>query len=445
MKKVWLLFALMLVLLPLAASAEGGTIDVRLDADFLYDQARGTVPYINQQRTNNEKSWYWNRDNTTKTTVLNLKALTYDAGLETIAMQRAAEIAVRYDVDRHLRPDNSKWSTIYNTRWPTSYTSTIYKGECIAAGPKTSAAAVINWWAEQGNYAAQLNRRTLLNEHFTHIGVGCVRVNGNLYWTILLSSKTTSDAGTALSGPATVQASLSVLQSNGLTVGAPLQTEFLLGLGATMQAPGVQADCNNCYTTVPVTLLNPAWQVTGDAVTFADGMLTGVAEGSATLSWSGASVACTVREWSEPEYAWALNEATVTATRAKISDPSIVETETVKASVALTPPANAKDGVVRLSSLPFLNPAFEKQNREVTIPALSKLRTLRLPLDTVTVAAEAFAGTACQTVILPEGCASIGSRAFADCTQLLYIHVPEEIEVADDAFAGCVNAVIDRD
>ena len=80
MKKVWLLFALMLVLLPLAASAEGGTIDVRLDADFLYDQARGTVPYINQQRTNNEKSWYWNSDNTTKTTVLNLKALTYDAG-----------------------------------------------------------------------------------------------------------------------------------------------------------------------------------------------------------------------------------------------------------------------------------------------------------------------------------------------------------------------------
>ena len=68
-----------------------------------------------------------------------------------------------------------------------------------------------------------------------------------------------------------------------------------------------------------------------------------------------------------------------------------------------------------------------------------------LPSDLTIIEAEAFAGTSCKAVILPEGCVSIGNRAFADCAELYYIRVPvEELEIEDDAFEGCQSVYIDR-
>ena len=52
---------------------------------------------------------------------------------------------------------------------------------------------------------------------------------------------------------------------------------------------------------------------------------------------------------------------------------------------------------------------------------------------------------ACQAVIIPDGCTSIGSRAFADCKNLLYVRIPASVTyIAGDAFEGCEQAVIDR-
>ena len=43
-----------------------------------------------------------------------------------------------------------------------------------------------------------------------------------------------------------------------------------------------------------------------------------------------------------------------------------------------------------------------------------------------------------EIVVLPEGVISIGSRAFADCENLLYLIAPvgTELIVADNAFEG---------
>ena len=60
-----------------------------------------------------------------------------------------------------------------------------------------------------------------------------------------------------------------------------------------------------------------------------------------------------------------------------------------------------------------------------------------LPEDAVTVETEAFAGTCVQSVILPEGCKSVGSAAFADCPNLLLAILPGTvISIAPDAFNG---------
>ena len=59
--------------------------------------------------------------------------------------------------------------------------------------------------------------------------------------------------------------------------------------------------------------------------------------------------------------------------------------------------------------------------------------------------AEAFEGGTFQGVVIPDGCVSIGSKAFANCEQLLYVSIPVTVkEVSDDAFMNSKLAVIDR-
>ena len=72
-------------------------------------------------------------------------------------------------------------------------------------------------------------------------------------------------------------------------------------------------------------------------------------------------------------------------------------------------------------------------------------RVLILPANLKTIEAEAFAGSICETVIVPEGCESIGARAFANCKNLTYIRIPTSVKtIAEDAFEGCGEVEIDR-
>lgn len=54
-------------------------------------EARTILDMINELRTGDDV-WYWNSDDTAKTTLTNLSELTYDYDLEKIAMQRAVKI-----------------------------------------------------------------------------------------------------------------------------------------------------------------------------------------------------------------------------------------------------------------------------------------------------------------------------------------------------------------
>ena len=71
-------------------------------------------------------------------------------------------------------------------------------------------------------------------------------------------------------------------------------------------------------------------------------------------------------------------------------------------------------------------------------PDLSTMDTLTLPTGLSTIEAEAFAGGAFEAVVIPNGCKTIGSRAFADCEKLIYVRIPSSVaEIAADAFEGC--------
>jgi len=62
---------------------------------------------------------------------------------------------------------------------------------------------------------------------------------------------------------------------------------------------------------------------------------------------------------------------------------------------------------------------------------------LDLPADLTVIEDGAFIGSDAEMVIIPAGCTSIGSRAFADMPNLRYVQLPAGATVAADAFEGC--------
>lgn len=63
--------------------------------------------------------------------------------------------------------------------------------------------------------------------------------------------------------------------------------------------------------------------------------------------------------------------------------------------------------------------------------------TLTLANNVVTVGEGAYEGSNYEIVIINDGCTSIGSRAFANCSRLQTVVIPESVvSIADDAFAN---------
>ncbi|MBR4459043.1 MAG: leucine-rich repeat protein [Clostridia bacterium] len=68
-----------------------------------------------------------------------------------------------------------------------------------------------------------------------------------------------------------------------------------------------------------------------------------------------------------------------------------------------------------------------------------------LPAELTEIDVEAFSGMGCRAVILPEGCLSVGSKAFSGCSKLIYVYIPSSVKnIADDAFEGCDQVCIER-
>ena len=77
------------------------------------------------------------------------------------------------------------------------------------------------------------------------------------------------------------------------------------------------------------------------------------------------------------------------------------------------------------------------------IPSIQDLSLIDLPQNIIQIEAEAFVGVSCQAIIIPNGCTTIGKKAFAENDNLLYVHIPATVtSIADDAFEGCDNAAV---
>ena len=165
-----------LIILPQKAKAAekaAEIIPVNISVKYGQTEARTIFDMINEMRTNPYDTWYWNKDDTTKTYCTDLKELKYDYDLERVAMTRAAEIALSYD---HERPMGE--CDIYkqeNIRYR-------YAGENIAAGQPTAFQANFSWREDNEPYGGQGHRRNMLSSDYNCVGIGHVYYNGVHYW-----------------------------------------------------------------------------------------------------------------------------------------------------------------------------------------------------------------------------------------------------------------------
>ena len=68
---------------------------------------------------------------------------------------------------------------------------------------------------------------------------------------------------------------------------------------------------------------------------------------------------------------------------------------------------------------------------------------VELPDDLEAVERRSFAGTSAQEIVIPQGCKSIASQAFAESGSLIAVVIPDSVtDIADDAFQGSTNVVL---
>lgn len=74
----------------------------------------------------------------------------------------------------------------------------------------------------------------------------------------------------------------------------------------------------------------------------------------------------------------------------------------------------------------------------------SDMTTIRLPSDTVSIAADSFRGLPAQAVVLPSVCKQIGEGAFADNPALRYLFAPVSLEgkIPADALTGSDPVIV---
>lgn len=170
-----LLFLLITVFLCFGAGTvlAADTTSYEITGKYSQTEARTMLNTINSFRTGSS-AWYWNADNTTKTTASGLGKLTYDYNLEQIAMKRAMETAVYWD---HVRPNGQSFNTM-------TVNGTVAYAENLAAGTSlnTAASAFAEWKEDDADYANQGHRRTMLNSSYSAVGIACVYYNGCYYW-----------------------------------------------------------------------------------------------------------------------------------------------------------------------------------------------------------------------------------------------------------------------
>ena len=265
-----------LMMIPKKANA-AEIIPVNISVKYGQTEGRKIFDMINEMRTDSFDAWCWNADNETKTRYDNLNELAYDYDLERIATKRAAELALLFD---HGRPNGESFFSIYEEEGITYRAA----GENIAMGYRTAEAVNAAWREDGEPYNGQGHRRNMLNPKFNCVGIGHVYLDGCHYWVEEFAYRTSVNTTETTANDSEQIMSLSVPKSKvtGLKVAFD-KTSYSLRTGESTEVK-LTAKLTVFGSDTIVTDL-PAISVNDPSIaTYSNGKITGVAEGSTTLT-----------------------------------------------------------------------------------------------------------------------------------------------------------------
>ena len=254
-------------------------IPVNISVKYGQTEGRKIFDMINEMRTDSFDAWCWNEDNETKTRYDNLNELAYDYDLERIATKRAAELALLFD---HGRPNGESFFSIYEEEGITYRAA----GENIAMGYRTAEAVNAAWREDGEPYNGQGHRRNMLNPKFNCVGIGHIYLDGCHYWVEEFAYRTSVNTTETTANDSEQTMSLSVPKSKvtGLKVAFD-KTSYSLRTGESTEVK-LTAKLTVFGSDTIVTDL-PAISVNDPSIaTYSNGKITGVAEGSTTLTAS---------------------------------------------------------------------------------------------------------------------------------------------------------------
>lgn len=270
-----------LMVIPMKANA-AEIIPVNISVEYGQTEARSIFNMINEMRTNSSDAWYWNEDDTTKTTCSNLSELAYDYDLERLAMQRAAEIALSY---AHTRPNGDRCFSIYTEEGITYRAA----GENIAAGYLSAEAVNKGWREDNNNYAGQGHRRNMLSSKYNCVGIGHVYYNGYHYWVEEFAYRTSVNTTETAVNDNKQIATVSVAKSNITNFKVIFDKDsYTLRTGETV-TPDITAmiTVSNQWGSKGIVADIPTISVNDSSIaTYSNGKISGIAEGTTTLTAS---------------------------------------------------------------------------------------------------------------------------------------------------------------
>lgn len=270
-----------LMVIPMKANA-AEIIPVNISVEYGQTEARSIFDMINEMRTNSSDAWYWNEDDTTKTTCSNLSELAYDYDLERLAMQRASEIALSYD---HTRPNGKLCFSIYTDEGIT-YRAV---GENIAAGYYSAESVNQGWREDNDKYADQGHRRNMLSSNYNCVGIGHVYYNGCHYWVEEFAYKTSANTTETTVNDSEQIATVSVAKNNIKNLKVIFDKDsYTLRTGETL-TPDITAmiTVSNQWGSKGIVADLPTISVDDSSIaTYSNGKLSGIAEGTTTLTAS---------------------------------------------------------------------------------------------------------------------------------------------------------------
>lgn len=156
-KKRNLLAVLILPFLAMSCSFGNKNANSGVQAN-IDEEVKACFEQVNNFRTGSE-AWYWNSDNSTKTSVVGKREkLVLDEELCRAAQIRANEIVKSFS---HTRPDGQSCFTVLKE------CSIVYSGcgENIAAGNKGGVDTFVQWKEDNFQYAGQGHRRNMLGDY----------------------------------------------------------------------------------------------------------------------------------------------------------------------------------------------------------------------------------------------------------------------------------------